>query len=84
MIKEKRISFVTLIVLLLNITIAHAQNTSGNDSVKTKDKAMEYSGIKAVHINDGNVLSSSYNLNENEREINDTELTYSGSWEFGR
>ena len=84
MIKEKKISFVTLIVLLLNIAIAHAQNTSGNDSVKTKDKAMEYSGIKAVHINDGNVLSSSYNLNENEREINDTELTYSGSWEFGR
>ena len=84
MIKKRKISFIIVIALLLSITIVQAQNTSGNDSGKSKDKGMEYSGIKAVQTNNGNAIFSSYNLNENERVINDTELTYSGNWEFGR
>jgi len=73
------------IILISGISIVEAQNTSVKDSVKsTGEKEVRYAGITITQISGKNATPSSYNTNPNERVINDTELTYSGDWEFNR
>ncbi len=70
-----------LIGFALSMVTTYAQNNAGKDT--TKPKAMEYSGVKEVQVNTANT-SGSYAIKENERLVNDTELTYAGNWEYDR
>lgn len=78
---KRQTLFIVSIVLILNVATAHAQSGAEKDSAKAK--GMEYAGVKEVKVNAGNA-NGSYTQNENERLINDTELTYAGNWEFDR
>ncbi|RYY58675.1 MAG: adenosylcobinamide-GDP ribazoletransferase [Chitinophagaceae bacterium] len=61
---------------------APAQQTP--DSVGTGGKAPEYAGVKEVQTNTASIVSPSYGREGKERVVNDTELTYSGLWDFDR
>lgn len=83
---KKNVFCIVFIALLSGINIVHAQNISVKDSVKSKpeEKEIRYSGVKMEGISGKNTISGSYDTDVNERVINDTELTYSGEWEFNR
>ncbi|RYY55531.1 MAG: adenosylcobinamide-GDP ribazoletransferase [Chitinophagaceae bacterium] len=76
--------FLTAFSFLFFAGIPLAQQTQGSDSSRSGTKMPEYAGVKEVQVNSANTVSASYGRNANERVINDTELTFSGQWEFDR
>ncbi len=83
---KRKILYLMLTFLWLPVPVISAGYTSVNDTVKAKSKeqGMEYSGIKMEQISAGTTSFGSYQAKSNERILNDTELTYSGAWEFNR
>lgn len=85
--KRKKIYFIFVVLLCTNIIHAPCMS-SVNDTIKKKEdeKKVRYAGIKIDQIDNENntTISKLFRANENERIINDTELTYSGNWEFNR
>ena len=53
-------------------------------AIKTYAQGVSYAGIKLENAGDDKRKPVAYQVGENERIINDTELTYGGKWEFNR
>ena len=79
-----RIFFIALIIVVSGTQISKAQSVQASDTARPQGTGMEYSGVKEVKTNEGNTKSGLPVTNGNERVVNDTELTYSGNWEFDR
>ena len=81
--RKKKLLYAVLALLIQGAGAAYGQN---DDTVKNgqQDKEVSYAGIKMEQVGENGRLVTSGLTNADERIINDTELTYSGKWEFNR
>ena len=81
--RKKKLLYAVLALLIQGAGAAYGQN---DDTVKNgqQDKEVSYAGIKMEQVGENGRSVTSGLTNADERIINDTELTYSGKWEFNR
>ena len=81
--RKKKLLYAVLALLIQGAGAAYGQN---DDTVKNgqQDKEVSYAGIKMEQVGENGWSVTSGLTNADERIINDTELTYSGKWEFNR
>lgn len=83
---KKKWLYAVLALLIQGAGAAYGQSPAGNDTVKTGQQTGEvsYAGIKMEKVGESNLSATAGQKHADGRVINDTELTYSGKWEFNR
>lgn len=84
MIRLKNIVFGVVLSLCCTINVFGQTETGKTSDHDTKTDGVTYAGIKMDKVGESNALPANYRFKADERVINDTELTYSGEWEFNR